>query len=128
MNDSEIATLAREKALNPDDPWARYRWRLALVRAGRGSEAGIEAGDVVEVLEDQTVPHWSEKPWRARADQIIHVAYNRGCETRKMTGTLVDKWTGPGRVGFTPDDRGVWWWDEQDRVTLLEPVRPRGRE
>jgi len=46
--DAEIAALARAVRESPEDAMARYRWRCALVRAGRGSEAGLEVGDVIE--------------------------------------------------------------------------------
>lgn len=51
--DAEIAVLAREA---PHDPLARYRWRCALVRAGRGAEAGFEEGDEVSVECADRVP------------------------------------------------------------------------
>lgn len=57
--DAEIATLAREA---PHDPWARYRWRCALVRSGRGAEAGFEEGDEVEVA--------AHRPWDGEGDPL----------------------------------------------------------
>lgn len=59
MSATEIAALAREA---PHDPLARYRWRCALVRAGRGAEAGFVEGDEVEVARHQ--------PWAGAGDPL----------------------------------------------------------
>lgn len=53
--DSDLRSLARA-AQETGDPVAVYRYRSALVRLGRGVEAGFKIGDVVKVFE-------RESPW-----------------------------------------------------------------
>lgn len=59
--DGEIAELKR-KAETTGDPADRRRWRIALLRAGRGAEAGFEVGDLVEV----TCGYERERTWKGR--------------------------------------------------------------
>jgi hypothetical protein len=49
MSDTAIRDLERVGKDAPAGSLERYRWRLALVRAGRGDEAGLEKADSVDV-------------------------------------------------------------------------------
>lgn len=96
--DAEIAVLAREA---PHDPLARYRWRCALVRAGRGAEAGFEEGDEVSVGE--------------------HEGNNVGFVGRVDAG---HHWL-PNRLAvLSPDEMLACRHD--DAWTLLAPAKPKG--
>jgi hypothetical protein len=54
--DRDILGLGRLTRQDEADAWARYRYRVALVRAGKHELAGIEIGDTVSVEE-------VESPW-----------------------------------------------------------------
>ena len=60
--DKDLRTLEREA--KKGDVRARFQWRQALLRSGRGSEAGIEVGDTIRVTENGE-ESYSEKPWTA---------------------------------------------------------------
>jgi len=53
MRDEDLRELERAA---PTHPLHAYRWRCALVRAGRAAEAGLYRGDVV------AIPGWTRDP------------------------------------------------------------------
>lgn len=104
--DEEIATLAREA---PHDPMARYRWRCALVRAGRGAEAGFEEGDEVSVG-----PCEVNEKREPVAKAVLSIPW---------TGALLEaRWPdrGPALDRVNPDCMHTEAW------TLLTPAKPKG--
>ena len=103
--DAEIAALARAVRESPEDAMARYRWRCALVRAGRGSEAGFEVGDVVwtELYAKRFKP--SGQFVTGRVDKLRAVA---------ALHRVVVQGPWPRRL-----------WRADNELTLLEPARPQ---
>lgn len=103
MADEEIATLAREA---PHDPMARYRWRCALVRAGRGAEAGFEEGDEVRVGPADWKPEDPVSVWTDHVEaESSFVAQDGNAYERGVR----DRWC---------QHRQCW--------TLLTPAKPKG--
>lgn len=104
--DAEIAVLAREA---PHDPWARYRWRCAIVRVGRGAEAGFEEGDEVSVgkapPDDETGLRW-----------VGHDEEPIATLGRPIPGAGLHAIARPGQWGCR--HREAW--------TLLTPAKPKG--
>lgn len=130
MSDADIESLRREAASG--DELAVYRWRLALVRAGRGDEAGLREGDEVEVEEHQSP--WIIGPWRG----VVMPVPERGARKRCGCSSCVDA---PSPRYVRPIDSVQRWrvnassecishglflsqGDPPDRVTLLSPVSP----
>ncbi len=108
MIDAEIATLAREAKT---DRIAHHRWRVALLRAGRGDEAGLEVGDLVEIMELQDRTHYLKRPWTARL-------------VAKRTHSLGGGWYVTTKNPLICGGNKNYWvtsW-AGDRITLLEPV------
>ncbi|MEZ0228661.1 MAG: hypothetical protein ACAI25_08555, partial [Planctomycetota bacterium] len=52
-----------------NDSWARYRYRLECVRAGRPELAGLEVGDVVAVEEVESP--WVRGSWRGEVLRVF---------------------------------------------------------
>lgn len=67
--DGEILRLRRRVVEDGSDPWARYRYRLECVRAGRADLAGLEVGDVVSVEEVESP--WVRGPWRGEVLRVF---------------------------------------------------------
>ena len=122
MSDSEIRALERRVAADPSDRDARRRWRLALVRAGRGSEAGLEVGDLVRVEESTTVGIlWITEPWIGTVkfhDSIGEIG-RREIKVAPSNGERV-AWSRPF-ARIEPKDRPISL-AYYDRVELLEPA------
>lgn len=106
--DAEIATLAREA---PHDPLARYRWRCALVRAGRWAEAGFEEGDEVSVgkapPDDEIGPRWVG--WVGHDEEPI--------------ATLGRPIPGAGLHAIAR--AGQWGCGHREAWTLITPAKPK---
>lgn len=103
MSAAEIATLAREAS---HDPMARYRWRCALVRAGRGAEAGFEEGDEVRIGPPDRKPGDPGAYWDAHREvESAFVAQDGNAYEHGRR----DQWCG-----------------HQQCWTLLTPAEPKG--
>lgn len=116
--DSDLRALEIASKSNPSDQWARYRYRVALVRAGRGEEAGIEVGDEVEIgrcLPGGEIWGGSEAPVRA----IVTKATKREDMFEDHHPWL-----------FTPKKPDGPWWNfpmgalEARPVVLIHPSKP----
>lgn len=74
MSDADLRSLEAASKADPTDAWKMYRYRLALVRAGRSPEAGFQVGDVVGDSVDSG-------PWVVRQEWTLggsDVAYVEG--------------------------------------------------
>jgi len=67
--DGEIRRLFRRLDEDRSDAWARYRYRLGCVRAGRPDLAGLEPGDVVAVEEVESP--WVRGAWRGEVLRVF---------------------------------------------------------
>ena len=67
--DGELLRLRRRVIEDQSDPWARYRFRLECVRAGRPDLAGLEVGDVVSIEEVESP--WVRGAWRGEVLRVF---------------------------------------------------------
>lgn len=101
--DETLRALEREAG---SSPLARYRFRVACLRAGQPERAGFDAGDLVAIEET------------ADASLVGHRAAARALVRRTAFGELLAEW-------HDGEDRRCW---HRDSWTLLEPARPEGAE
>lgn len=111
MSDTDLRALEREA--DTGDTWARYRYRCALVRAGRAVEAGLEVGDMARV-------HWNA----ATREPLASVA--TGWRVVRLSGGW--GWDGKFPVIENPEF-GVRYphthlSHDPDRLEVVEPVKP----
>jgi len=123
VNDAELRALERRWRETGDEE-LRYRWRCELVRIGRGEEAGLQEGDLVEVLEDRTTSYYTASPWRATLRNYDGHSSQQLIEWLPFAGLCVD--------GSKTDDYGMSIRNNtsgllrrRDKVTLLEPAPPK---
>ena len=67
--DYELQIARKEQKEAPDDPNAKYRWRIACVRAGVPEEAGFEVGDIVSLTQKCVLA--KERLWRNCKGRIM---------------------------------------------------------
>lgn len=131
MSDSDLLARARsEFESGPGDPWARWRFRVECVRAGRAELAGLEPGDVVMVEEVESPWVRNGGPWRGVVTQhnVGGDGYVRPLdllgmdESRPAAPLPADS---PWHVRPSNDylRKGLYL-TREDKKTLLEPARP----
>jgi len=115
--DGEILKLRRQALVDRSDPWVRYRYRIACVRAGLPELAGVEAGDVVAVEEVESP--WVRGPWRG---EVLRV-FDAGDKYVRPVGGPI-----PYRVRPSSEylAKGLYL-TREDRTTLVLPAQPRAR-
>lgn len=118
--DAMVRVLERAALFNPGDVEARRAWRNALVRAGRGVEAGYEVGDLVRVLK----PVWDKHLFR-----IIATKTGTGLAYAFVNDRLVQRADGFAGLPDGLPENAVWFVlerrDEHGRVRrLLPPTVP----
>jgi hypothetical protein len=114
MSDADLSALRRAYEASRD-PWDRWRWRVALVRAGRRGAAGFETGDIVHVDWHVNV----SPELRARTDgwtladppHGFEPTFGRWCVTMANPSC-------PGGL----ERRDIF--DDLDILTLMVPARP----
>lgn len=108
--DADLRDLERQSF---DSPEARYRYRVACVRAGRTEAAGLDVGD--EVLVEEVDSAWIHGPWSG----ILVEIYEHG--DKKVRPLKEENW----RVKPSAEYRkmGIYLTSD-DIVTLIVPRRP----
>lgn len=112
--DGEILKLRRSTIEDGADALARYRYRLACVRAGKPELAGLEAGDVVLVEEVESP--WVRGTWRG---EVLRVFDAGDKYVRPLEREL------PYRVRPSADylAKGLYL-TREDLATLVSPALP----
>lgn len=116
--DGEILKLQRRLIEDEHDAWARYRYRLECVRAGRAELAGLEVGDVVSVEEVESP--WVRGSWRG---EVLRVFEAGDKYVRPIDREL------PYRVKPSAEylAKGLYL-TREDQAVLVLPAAPRGAQ
>lgn len=110
MSDEDLRAMARSVG---GDPVAAYRLRVAQVRAGRPTDAGLAEGDVVLVEEVEGLWIKAPQPWRGR----ICLVFRAGDLYVKPIEVEIAYWIQPSEEYIST---GLYL-AGNDRVTLSEP-------
>ncbi len=115
--DGDFLLQRRRLLEDANDPWARFRYRLGCVRAGRPDLAGLEVGDVVSVQEVESP--WVRGAWRG---EVLRVFDAGDKYVRPVEAEL------PYRVRPSLEylAKGLYL-TREDQATLLLPALPRVR-
>jgi hypothetical protein len=115
--DRDLVDLRRRVLEAGNDPCARYRYRVACLRAGKPELAGIEVGDLV--LVDEVESPWVRGRWRGEVLRL----FDAGDKYVRPVDPIVSY-----RVKPSPEylAKGLYL-TREDRTFLVVPGLPRER-